>query len=227
MSRAVIGILGKHPDYGDFLQAGVPEQIVEVFNNWLDACLPKLRDQMGQSWAPFWDGAQDVRFWIGRGVLGKTVVGILHPSRDRSGRRYPLILLAMGADLPVPLGEMADQAPWDAMATHLAKMKPGEGASALLEGMSIEITAESETHASVGPTLWAHHPEGNLDALLASAAGPDAVHAQLTRSYWWTTGASSKDVSRAATWLGCPGLPEPQALGWLLGGVARQAETEA
>jgi type VI secretion system protein ImpM len=227
MSSAVIGIMGKHPEYGDFLQAGISEQMVDVFNGWLDACLPVLRDQMGQGWGPFWDGAQDLRFWIGRGVLGQTVVGILHPSRDRVGRRFPLILLATGADVPVPLGEGAVQTPWDAMAAHLAKMEAGNGAAALLEGASIEIPAEGDSHAAVGPTLWAHHPEGNLDALLASAARPDGERAQLTRSYWWATGARSPKVNRAATWLGCSGLPEPQALGWLLGGVAVEAEAEA
>lgn len=220
MGKAVIGIMGKHPGYGDFLQAGVSEQLVDVMNSWLDACLPVLRDQMGEGWGPFWDGAQDLRFWIGRGVLGQTVVGLLHPSRDRVGRRFPLILLASGADVPVPLGDAADQSPWEAMAAHLDQMEAGQGAAALLEGVNIEIAAEGESHAAVGPTLWAHHPEGNLEALLASAAGPDAARAQLTRSYWWATGSQGKEGDRAATWLGCPGLPEAQALGWLLGGVA-------
>ncbi|KHA53919.1 type VI secretion system-associated protein TagF [Sulfitobacter geojensis] len=227
MGTAGIGIMGKHPEYGDFLQTGIPEPVLGVFNGWLDACLPVLRDQMGQGWGPFWDGAQDLRFWIGRSVLGQTVVGILRPSRDRVGRRFPLILLASGADVPVPLGAGVDQAPWDRMAAHLDRMQAGKGAAALLEGLDIEIAAEGENHAAIGPTLWAHHPEGNLDALLASAAGPDVERAQLMRSYWWATGTRDAQVNRAATWLGCAGLPEPQALGWLLGGVAGEAEAGA
>lgn len=227
MDHAVIGIMGKHPDYGDFLQAGIPEPLVDVMNGWLDACLPVLRDQMGEGWPPFWDGAQDVRFWIGRAVFGQTVVGILHPSRDRVGRRFPLIILAAGADVTVPLGESTNQAVWDSMAAHLDNMRAGHGGAALLDGMDIEIPAEGEDHAATGPTLWAHHPEGNLAALLVSASGPDSARAQLSRSYWWATGGRVDDVNRAATWLGCAGMPEPQALGWLLGGVAGTAEDGA
>ncbi|MCX7561650.1 type VI secretion system-associated protein TagF [Sulfitobacter sp. F26204] len=227
MGAAQIGIMGKHPGYGDFLQAGLSEQTVDAFNRWLDAILPPLRDQMGEGWGPFWDGAQDVRFWIGRAVLGCTVVGILRPSRDRVGRRFPLIIMAEGADLPVPLGDSTDQAPWEVMAAHLEEMEPGHGAAALLKDISFEILAEDIGRAALGPTLWAHHPDGDLAALLASAAAPDAERAQLTRSYWWAPGEQSKNRNRAATWLGCSGMPEPLALGWLLGGVTGEAEAEA
>lgn len=227
MGAAQIGIMGKHPGYGDFLQAGVSEHMVEAFNGWLDATLPPLRDQMGDGWGAFWDQAQDVRFWIGRAVFGRTVVGILRPSRDRVGRRFPLIILAEGADMPAPLGETTDQAMWDAFAEHLNEMEPGHGAAALLTDVTFEIVSEDESHAALGPTLWAHHPEGDLPALLASAAAPDADRAQLTRSYWWAPGIQTKKRNRAATWLGCSGMPEPQALGWLLGGVAGEVEAEA
>lgn len=219
MGNAAIGLMGKHPGYGDFLQAGLSDHVVEVMNAWLDACLPPLRDQMGEGWGAFWDNAPTLRFWIGRAVLGRTVAGVLQPSRDRVGRRFPLILMSEGCHVGLPLGTGADQGPWAALEDHMGEMQPGQGGAALLTGLDLNLPAEDEMTAQLGPTLWAHHPEGDLDALLASAAEPDAQRAQLSRSYWWTPGVQTRRISRAATWLACPGLPEPQAMGWLLGGV--------
>ncbi|MFK7836784.1 MAG: type VI secretion system-associated protein TagF [Sulfitobacter sp.] len=227
MAQATLGLMGKHPGYGDFLQAGLSAEVVDGLNLWLDSSLPVVRDQMGEDWGAFWDHAQSLRFWIGRAVLGRTLIGILHPSRDRVGRRFPLLLMVEGADVALPLGAEADQSAWEALADHLTEMQPGQGAAALLDGASIEVGAEDEQMAALGPTLWAHHPEGDLQSLLRSAAAPDAARAQLSRSYWWAPGEDSKTAQRAATWLACPGLPEPQALGWLLGGMPRAVEGEA
>ena len=216
--EAKIGVMGKHPGYGDFLRWGLSEEIVDSLTRWLDTALPPLRDQMGENWGPFWDGAQDLRFWIGRAVLGKTLVGVFRPSRDRVGRRFPLIILSEGAAVAAPLSH-SDQTPWEGIEAHMSKMQPGQGAMALMEGAHVPIEAEDAELAAVGPTLWAHHPEGKLDALLRKASEVDLYRAQLTRSYWWAAGSEH----RAPVWLGCPGLPEAAGLGWLLGGVAAEA----
>lgn len=223
--RAAIGLLGKHPGYGDFLKAGISEPLAEGLTAWLDPTLAALRDEMGQGWGDFWDRGQDLRFWIGRAVLGRTVIGVLRPWHDRVGRRYPLLLMAEGASVLPPVNAPKDQAPWEALHAHLHAMKEGQGAKALLEGLRAPIPAEDEVSAATGPTLWAHHPEADLPALLASAAKVDAERAQLTRSYWWATGGAG----RASVWLGGPGLPTASALGWLIAGTpseVRAAEQE-
>ncbi len=217
-SAANIGIMGKHPGYGDFLRWGLSEGTVEAVTQWTDAALPPLRDQMGEAWGPFWDNAQTLRFWIGRAVLGRTLIGVFKPSRDRVGRRFPLIMLSENAAIAAPLTN-GDQTPWEDIEAHMEKMEAGQGAKALLAGVSIKIEAEDEALASVGPTLWAHHPEGKLDALLRKASEVDLYRAQLTRSYWWAPGTET----HAPVWLGCQGLPDGASLGWLLGGVAAEA----
>lgn len=214
----VIGVMGKHPGYGDFLRWGLSDAIVDGLTRWTDAVLPPLRDQMGESWGDFWDGSQALRFWIGRGVLGRTLSGVYVPSRDRVGRRYPLLVLCEGGHVPAPLGQ-TDQGPWEGIEAHMANMQAGQGAKALLDGLDLAVSPEDAHLAAEGPTLWAHHPEGNLGALLRSAAEVDAERAQILRSYWWTPGAEG----RAPVWLGCPGLPEAAGLGWLLAGVPAEA----
>lgn len=217
---AVVGLIGKHPGYGDFLHAGLSPALAEALSQWLDSSLAGLRDQLGNDWAGFWDGAQDLRFWIGRAVLGRTLAGVLRPSRDKVGRRYPLLLLAEGAALGSPL-ESPDQAPWQALADHLDAMRPGQGAAALLQGLMADFLAEPGDSADIAPqpqaqVIWAHRVDGDLAGLLAAAGPADRDRAALGRSYWWAPAGPG----RAACWLGVPGLPDAAALGWALAGVA-------
>jgi type VI secretion system protein ImpM len=216
-----VGILGKHPAFGDFLRHGVSDEVAGRITGWIDPTLHALRDQQGDRWEAFWDTARGVRFWIGRAVAGRTLAGVLRPSRDRVGRRYPLVLMAEGVDLPAPV-EAPDQAFHAALEAHLDAMRPGEGARSLLAGLdpaALPAAAEPPEALALGPILWAHHPGGDLAALLEAAAPVDRARAQTARSYWWAPG----DRGRAAVWLGQPGLPAPASLGWLLAGLPAAA----
>ncbi|MBQ2261497.1 MAG: type VI secretion system-associated protein TagF [Loktanella sp.] len=213
----VIGLMGKHPGYGDFLQVGVSEPVAKMLIGWIDHSFNGLRDSMGNDWPAFWDHAQDLRFWVGAGWAGRTLAGVLRPSRDKVGRRYPLLLFAEGALVPPPI-TAPDQQIWETLDQHMADMQAGQGGRALLEGLSLDLQPEPQ---AVGPTIWAHRNDGHLTALFQSAGPVDAARAQLIRSHWWAPGHDGK----AAVWLACPGLPQPQALAWLLGGVVAEQAT--
>ncbi|WP_330647213.1 type VI secretion system-associated protein TagF [Thioclava sp. FTW29] len=218
LNTAPIGLLGKHPGYGDFLQAGLGASIVEALNQWLDASLGGLRDEMGNDWPAFWDRAQELRFWVGRGHFGQTLAGVLRPSHDKVGRRFPLLLLTQGADLPAPTDPASDQSLWDRFSAHLDKAQPGQGAAALLHGLDLALPDEA-AKASQGPQVWAHHPEGDLAALLRSAATVERERAMLTRVHFWTKG----EAGRAAQWIAGPQMPDARVMGWLLGGMPEAA----
>ncbi len=217
--EADIGLLGKHPGYGDFLRANVSPQVAEQLEAWLDSCLAEIRDQQGQNWPAFWEQAQDLRFWIGRAVLGRSLIGVLRCSRDRAGRRYPLFLIAQGAAVPAPLQD-TDQSAYEALAAHFSVMQPGQGGAALLDGLHLQLPAEDDAATQTGGTLWAHQPNGDLSKLLQAASAADAERALLTRSYWWAPASGAK----AAIWLGCSGMPAAPALHWLLAGTFRGTE---
>jgi len=210
-----IGIAGKHPGYGDFIGHGLDPEVTASLTKWIDKTLSTLRESLGEdTWPTFWDNAQGVRFWVGRAVLGRTVAGLFLPSRDKVGRRYPLIFAADGAAIPSPLID-PDQSIYEQMSAHVAAMVPGSGAGALIDGFAPVLPEETPEDLAQGPIIWAHHPEGDLDALMRSAAPVDAERALTARSYWWAPATPG----RAAAWLGQPGLPGPEALGWVLGGV--------
>ncbi len=211
-----VGIMGKHPGFGDFVGHGLSETARAGLDAWLGACLPPLRERMGEAWEAFWDGAPVLRFWIGRALAGRTAAGVIAPSRDRVGRRFPLILMAEGVGLAPPVLDPAQDF-YDALEAHLAAMRPGEGAASLLEGLDTDALGpgpEPEAASAEGPTVWAHRAEGELGALLADAAPVDHARAATGRSYWW----APRGRQGAAIWLAQPGMPGPDAMGWLWGG---------
>ncbi|WP_435230892.1 type VI secretion system-associated protein TagF [Pseudopelagicola sp. nBUS_20] len=89
------GAFGKIPALGDFLRFNLPAEFIAIWDGWLQAGMLTAKEEMGVRWdecyltAPIW------RFSLPRGIAGKLAVsGILMPSVDRVGRRYPLTLAA-------------------------------------------------------------------------------------------------------------------------------------
>lgn len=217
-----IGIWGKHPAFGDFLQAGLSRGASDALAAWLDPALAAIRQRAGPDWDTLWHGGQTLRFRIGRSVLGSTLAGVLCPSRDKIGRDHALVLAVEGGAMPVPgQGGVADQALWDCMQAHLRDARPGAGAASLLAGLDLRV--DPEPAEPMPPLLSAHHPEGRLDALLRAASRAEASRAAQDRSYWWT----APSHGRVPVWLGCHGLPDAESLQWLLVGIHASGDVHA
>lgn len=214
-----VGLMGKHPAFGDFLSARVLYEVETALTAWIDRSLTALRAELQKDWAEFWRHGQVLRFWIGREVFGQSVLGIYRPWHDKVGREYPLLLVVQGARVVFPgYGGAVDQTPWEALENHLANTRAATGGgAALLEGLEIDLPPETDAERLQGKTIWAHQTDGDLTALLRQAAQADPARAALGRSYWWSPG----DSYRTAVWLGCDGLPDPRALGWLLAGTRK------
>lgn len=221
-----VGILGKHPGYGDFIRHGLSDATAQDFEKWLNTTLHSLRQQMGDAWPDFWDRAISLRFWVGRGVMGKTLAGVLVPSHDKVGRRYPFVLMAEAVGIASPVADQ-DQAFYEFLEQHLQRMQHGQGGAALLEGIGLETLPAGQEAAedlAQGPLIWAHQPSGDLGALLRAAGPVDQARAATSRSYWW---APPRANGMPAMWLGHTGLPDAHALGWLLSGNLGQQSPQA
>ena len=214
---ARFGVFGKHPAFGDFLSHGFSRDIADGLGAWLDKALTSLREDMGEGWQEFWDTAQPLRFWMGAEVLGQPLAGLIEPSRDKVGRRYPLILAAESSDQPLPVLD-TDQSFYEALEAHIHNVIPVSGGASLLDGLMYTLGEATILPASI----WAHHPDANLPALLTSAAQVDHIRAAARRSHFWNSGSET----RAAVWHAGDGLPDSEALGWLLTGVATAPDAE-
>ncbi|WP_137125145.1 type VI secretion system-associated protein TagF [Roseomonas sp. HF4] len=104
--RPLTGLFGKVPAHGDFVRRGLPTSFVAPWDAWLQAGIARARDAKGAAWAEVWDTAPAWRFALPAGACGPdAVAGVMLPSEDQVGRRFPITLaalLAPGAAPPSP-----------------------------------------------------------------------------------------------------------------------------
>ena len=209
-------IYGKHPGFGDFLSWGIERSVLSVLEAWMQEVLPITRDLSGDAWEAVWDTAPDLRFWIGPEVLGTPLLGIMRASSDKVGRRYPLMLGVTGPVSPPPVHPAHDPAPYTAIADHLARIEAqtaGQGgAQGLVAGFDLPPLVGTPYDAAQAGMLWGMRGDDDLDRLFRDAAEADAYCAQYGRSHWWQPGTSGRE----AGWLGVNGLPDANAMRWLL-----------
>jgi len=92
---AGFGAFGKMPALGDFFRLGVAADFVPAWDGWLQASLLTAAQVLGDRFEACYMSAPIWRFAVPPGVAGNQgLVGVLMPSIDRVGRRFPLTLLA-------------------------------------------------------------------------------------------------------------------------------------
>jgi type VI secretion system protein ImpM len=204
------GVYGKHPAKGDFVEYGVPAALLRVVEAWLDKALAEAREALGPQWEQVWPRAPHLCFWLGEAIWGQPVAGVLAPSRDRVGRRFPLVWLASGADVPPPPAAGGDAGWWAALSGHAAAMLARSDLAqpaVLLEGAPHPI-GEGVTDFTAAQ-FWATRPGADVAALWADVMLADHRSAASQRSYWWVAGDSVQPVA-APVDEGLFGLSEPE-----------------
>lgn len=130
------GAFGKMPAVGDFFRIGPPVGFVRVWDTWVQNALVSAQQTFGDAWDGHYMSAPIWRFSLAAGLAGaQPVTGVMMPSVDRVGRRFPLTLVA-----PLP-GEGA------AELGHFARTALFEEAErlaldALEDGMTRDTLAE-------------------------------------------------------------------------------------
>lgn len=221
----MIGILGKHPGFGDFISHGFGAVYTAWFESWLGEVLPQVRSDLGASWEAIYDRAPDLRFWIGAQLIeGATgpAYGAVRASRDRVGRRYPLIAGAVGSNIYPPVLE-TEQAPYEALSAAFDALpeapESAETIAAEMRGAVGEL-ALGEPFGDGAP-LFAANPDPDPAGLWAVASTIDHLRAASARAYFWTKG----DGARAATVYSAAAMPDARVLAWLWEGNALEVST--
>jgi serine/threonine-protein phosphatase Stp1 len=107
MGHAMTGVYGKLPSHGDFVRRGLPQSFVAPWDEWLQTVVNAARTSLGdEEFASLWDAAPGWRFRLAPGACGEAaVVGVLLPSRDSVGRRFPVTLASLAEPGAVPSDE--------------------------------------------------------------------------------------------------------------------------
>ena len=85
------GLFGKLPAHGDFVRRNLPRSFVAPWDAWLSAGLLAAPNARWELW----------RFHLAAGACGPdAAAGVLAPSVDAVGRRFPLTLAALDVNQP-------------------------------------------------------------------------------------------------------------------------------
>jgi type VI secretion system protein ImpM len=125
------GLFGKLPAAGDFLTRALPDSFVGPWDDWLQAGMAEARETLGESgYAAAWTSAPAWRFRLPADACGPDpVAGLLLPSEDLVGRRFPLTLAAL-----LQAGDPAPAEAWFG-SLHAAAATPGHSADSMLAAL--------------------------------------------------------------------------------------------
>ncbi|WP_206244457.1 type VI secretion system-associated protein TagF [Novosphingobium terrae] len=92
---AVVALLfGKLPSHGDFVARGLPAAERAALDGWLSGEVDAARRMFAAAFDDLYDRAPPWRFARAEGPVG--AAGVLAPSIDLAGRRFPLYLALAG-----------------------------------------------------------------------------------------------------------------------------------
>jgi len=91
-----VGLYGKHPCTGDFLRLNASGQEVQQLDEWIAAGM-EAGSRLMPNWDPSFHQVSHLSFMFhnpdDRGS-GYSLLGVMTGSRDRAGRKFPLVLFA-------------------------------------------------------------------------------------------------------------------------------------
>jgi type VI secretion system protein ImpM len=206
-----VGIYGKLPSHGDFLQRRVPPEFLTPWDDWLQAGISASRAALADQWTDTYLTSPVWRFALSASACGRAAVaGLMAPSVDRVGRFFPLTLVwRLPPELPPIVyasvsgnslapaeqlliagltAETLDFEHFDEQVTLL-----GPSVDATFSSAALQFEAEDLDQVSLGLNVAWHLPTGIsatpmavLSAMLARKL--DAEYKPLT--LWWTDGSA-------------------------------------
>ncbi|PXA96875.1 type VI secretion system-associated protein TagF [Nostoc sp. 3335mG] len=204
------GLFGKLPQKRDFVSHGLASGVLLPWETWLQSAIGASRAELQGDWERYFLVAPLWRFWIGPGIFGQCVAGVLMASVDQVGRYFPLTLsyAAEGESVVTPptLGDVEAwfQALDQRLLSVLAEEATMEPASLILDLPEPPQTATGAPDAPIH-LLPPGAADGTMPQAEHSLRERDYVHAMLGRSYWWMNATAAA----APQLIGFNGLADP------------------
>lgn len=204
------GAYGKLPALGDFVRFGLGHEVVSAWDAWLQDGLLSLSEALGDRWEACYMSAPLWRFSLPPGVVGpKGLTGVMMPSVDRVGRKFPLTFAREAEDGETGLAAHLGADETFAQLEDLAL-------AALEDSMTLETLKEDleaiEQPAPIG-IFQVQREEGALAIRLTGATvSPLVLAARLAtlahddQAYW------SAHLEGDSRFFACKGLPKGDAL---------------
>ncbi|WP_413205855.1 type VI secretion system-associated protein TagF [Rhodospirillum sp. A1_3_36] len=168
------GWYGKVPCVGDFIRSGLSPAFMTGWDRWMRTLLATAAETLGDRWDDCYLSAPIWRFALPTGACGPhAVAGIMMPSVDRVGRRFPLCLAAELGNIPVKQAYHGASPDFDAL----------EDAALMMLEDGTSLTLLKETLAGLPRSDPGPDADADADAN-GSTRNFAALDASATRSLW-------------------------------------------
>lgn len=108
-----IGIYGKLPTHGDFIQRNLPSGFVSEWDQWLQHYIAGAKEKIGSDWLDIYLTSPIWRFVFSHGVIDDgRWAGIMMPSVDQVGRYFPFTIALKLPGYVNPLEFISLQSSW-------------------------------------------------------------------------------------------------------------------
>ncbi|MGH1373713.1 MAG: type VI secretion system-associated protein TagF [Cellvibrionaceae bacterium] len=220
-----IGIFGKLPAHGDFIERNLPRSFTTPWDDWLQRCLASSREQIGSNWLDHYLTSPIWRFVLSPGTVdSNTWAGILLPSVDSVGRYFPLAFVSTIAGHSDPFLLQLQNSEWFSAAESIAISGLQEGLNAdetllRLSNISAQLNVEILSSIETTPNGFvANHNSNTIEAnyatLLNSWQKSLSNNSGESHSLWW----NSPSGNRPSSLLSCRGLPNAQQYASMING---------
>lgn len=199
MQKEKIGLFGKLPAHGDFVQRNLPAGFINVWDEWLQHFVAGTKEQLGDNWLDVYLTSPLWRFIFSAGVIDENNwAGIMIPSVDRVGRYYPFSIVKKIPQAVNPFEFMQLQSAWYKEVEKLA-LDALDGEILLDDLVTMLDTMKVEHHSEYYRSDFVAESDGfqfNMDfeEQSSSLVYPlllDSVMTKTFQSYsiWQTTGS--------------------------------------
>jgi type VI secretion system protein ImpM len=123
-----LGYFGKTRHRGDFVRFNLPQSFTKVWDDWLQQLILDGEQHHQNEWKSLYDNAPAHRFVLSAGIAGSQMwLGMLLPSQDKVGRRFPFCLAMSLPEENLPCVTASRMTPWFCDAQNLlARMQTSD-----------------------------------------------------------------------------------------------------
>ncbi len=193
--RECAGWFGKLPSIGDFVTRNLPRSFVQPWDEWLSAELSHARLTLADTWEDSYERAPPLCFSMGARVIDERAwQGVLVPSFDRVGRRFPLTVALCSGQGNAPARARIW---WAALVAIGRRAVEADGGSEVLhETLSGFVNSQAQFMrrdiAAAARADTAAHPSRSEIAVSEGSSG------------WWSSYPDDRDDPLPSVFIGLP-----------------------
>ncbi len=209
-----IGIFGKIPAHGDFVDRNLPRSFINVWDKWLQSCVQISQEQLASGWLDIYLTSPIWRFILSSGVLDKTAwAGILVPSVDSVGRYFPLSIVQALGEKQNPFAFQVQNNAWYQHLEQSANtcLQESFEVDALVRTLSnsaghLQSCPAEKAETLVNQSYYIASADKNISSVYPGLLNSVLGEQFASRSLWWCQG--SERMKPSLYW--SSGLPEPR-----------------